>query len=128
KVISAPLANKMDPRFVIKLARTCKTENFDLLHIHDSTALTLAVMADHFAELPPFIFSKKTSFPIRPRRQTLFKYNYPKIRKILCVSEATRKISLESLDCHDRLEVIYHGTRLDNKTQKSPFWIRSKYN
>ncbi|SOC81317.1 Glycosyltransferase involved in cell wall bisynthesis [Salinimicrobium sediminis] len=127
RIIPAPLANKMDPRFVLKLARTCKKEKFDLLHIHDSTALTLAVMADHFGELPPFIFSKKTSFPIRPRRQTLFKYNYPKVKKILCVSEATRRISSENLIGQERLEVIYHGTRLDNKRQKSPFWIRDKY-
>ena len=127
RVIAAPLANKMDPRFVFKLAGTCRKEHFDLIHIHDSTALTLAVMADHFAELPPFIFSKKTSFPIRPRRQTLFKYNYPKLKKILCVSEATRRVSLETLSDHERLEVIYHGTRLDNKSQKPPFWISTRY-
>ena len=128
RIITAPLANKMDPRFVLKLARTCRKEQFDLLHIHDSTALTLAVMSDHFAALPPFIFSKKTSFPIRPRRQTLFKYNYPKLKKILCVSEATRRISAESLQKKERLQVIYHGTRLDNKLQKSPFSVRKKFN
>ncbi|WP_324721401.1 glycosyltransferase family 4 protein [Salinimicrobium sp. HB62] len=127
QVITAPLANKMDPRFILKLAYLCKKQNFDLLHIHDSTALTLAVMADHFASLPPFILSKKTSFPIRPRRQTLFKYNYPKIRKILCVSEATKNISSKTLCRAGRLEVVYHGTRLDNKTQKSPFEIRRKF-
>ena len=128
KPITAPLANKMDPRFVWKLSRFCKKEKFDLLHIHDSTALTLAVMADHFTALPPFILSKKTSFRIRPRRQTLFKYNYPKIKKILCVSEATRQISSRTLDCHDRLEVVYHGTRLDNKAPNSPFSIKNEFN
>lgn len=126
--IAAPLFNKLDPRFVLKLARICRKEKFDLLHIHDSTALTLAVMADHFASLPPFILSKKTSFPIRPRRRTLFKYNYPKIKKILCVSEATRKISSQTLRNPERLQVIYHGTRLDNKSLISPFQIRKKYN
>lgn len=128
QVIAAPLANKMDPRFVLKLAYLCKKQNFDLLHIHDSTALTLAVMADHFANLPPFILSKKTSFPIRPRRQTLFKYNYQKIKKILCVSEVTKEISTQTITCGGRLEVVYHGTRLDNKAEKSPFWIRKKFN
>ncbi|MHA6279971.1 glycosyltransferase family 4 protein [Salinimicrobium sp. CAU 1759] len=126
-VITAPLANKMDPRFVLKLAYLCKKQKFDLLHLHDSTALTLAVMADHFAALPPFILSKKTSFPIRPRRQTLFKYNYQKIKKILCVSEATKEISTQTINCGGRLEVVYHGTRLDNKAEKSSFWIRSKF-
>lgn len=127
RVVTAPLANKMDPRFVLKLARLCRTQNFDLLHLHDSTALTLAVMADHFADLPPFIFSKKTSFPIRCRRQTLFKYNYPKIKKILCVSRATKEISSPALARHERLEVVYHGTRIDNKAENPPFCIRSKF-
>lgn len=128
RVVAAPLANKMDPRFVLKLAGFCRKESFDLLHVHDSTALTLAVMADHFAALPPFILSKKTSFPIRLRRRTLFKYNYPKIKKILCVSEATKAISSQALDRHERLKVIYHGTRLDNKEKKSPFGIRDRFN
>lgn len=125
---SAPLPVKLDPRYILKIIRLCKKEKFDLIHIHDSTALALAVIADQFADLPPFIFSKKTSFPIRPRPQTLFKYNYPKIKKILCVSKATREISAQSLKNHDRLQVIYHGTRQDNKTKKCPFWIRSKFN
>ncbi|WP_029037823.1 glycosyltransferase family 4 protein [Salinimicrobium xinjiangense] len=128
RVIPAPLANKMDPRFFLKLSRICKKEQFDLLHIHDSTALTLAVMADHFTDLPTFILSKKTSFPIRPRRRTLFKYNYPKIRSILCVSEATKQISSKTLSRNERLKVIYHGTRLDNKSEKSPFSLRNRYN
>lgn len=126
-VVTAPLANKMDPRFILKLARFCKKEKFDLLHIHDSTALTLAVMADHFTALPPFILSKKTSFPIRPRRQTLYKYNYPKLKKILCVSKATREISSETIPCGGRMEVIYHGTRLDNKADNSPYSMKSKF-
>lgn len=127
RIITGTLINKMDPRFFLKLARICKKEEFDLLHIHDSTALTLAVMADQFSSLPPFVLSKKTSFPIRPRRQTLYKYNYPKVKRILCVSEATRRISLKTIANRERLEVIYHGTRIENKDQKSPFWISGKY-
>lgn len=124
---TAPLVIKVDPRYILKIIKLSKKEKFDLLHIHDPTALTLAVIADQFSSLPAFIYSKKTSFPIRRRRQTLFKYNYPKIRKILCVSEATKQVSLKSIRHQERLEVIYHGTRLDNKAQKGPFWIRSEY-
>ena len=103
---AAPLANKLDPRFVSRLLGVVKKHQFDLLHIHDSTALTLAVMADHLADLPPFILSKKTSFPIRTRKQTLYKYNYPKLKKILCVSETTRDISSQNIFDRERLEVI----------------------
>jgi len=125
--VSAPLAFKLDPRYVFKLVKTCKELKIDLIHIHDSTALALAVTADQFSNLPAFLLSKKTSFPIRPRRRTLYKYNYPKIKKILCVSEATRSTTAETLSNHERLQVIYHGSRLERSTQKSPFWIRKKF-
>ena len=121
--ITAPLSNKLDPRFIIKLVRLSKRQKFDLLHIHDSTALTLAVIADHFCQLPDFILSKKTSFPIRRRKQTLYKYNYPKIKKILCVSEATRDVSTRTINGKERFEVIYHGTRVKKEEEKTHFSV-----
>lgn len=127
-LITAALSIKMDFRFVLKLISTCMKEKIDLIHIHDPSALTLAVMADKFYDLPPFIFSKKTSFPIKKRKQTRYKYNYQKIKKILCVSEETKKITAEGIKDHQKLETIYHGTRLDNKSDKTPFSLRQKLN
>ncbi|UZH54831.1 glycosyltransferase [Salinimicrobium tongyeongense] len=124
---SSAVSGSFDFRYIQKIIQLSKNEKIDLIHIHDPKALSLAVVADHFFALPPFIFSKKTSFPIRPRRQTLLKYNYPKIKHILCVSEETKRVSLETLKDHDRLEVIYHGTSLKNKDQICPFWIRREY-
>lgn len=109
KFHTAPLALKIDPRFILKLIRVCNREKIDLIHLHDPTALSLAVMADHFKELPPFVLSKKTSFPIKPRRQSLFKYNYPKIKKIFCVSETTRKICIKSIKSPEKVLTLYHG-------------------
>lgn len=120
------LGIKVDPRYVIRLINICKKEKIDLIHIHDPTALTLAVMADKFAELPPFIFSKKTSFPIKQRKQTLFKYNYSKIGRILCVSDETKKIAAESISDSSKLKTIYHGTNLGTKSDKTPFCLREK--
>lgn len=110
--VAVKLAFKMDPRFSMKIAELCKTQNIDLVHIHDSTALTLCIMGDHLADLPPFIFSKKTTFPIRPRKQTLYKYNYEKIKKILCVSEATKNMTAEMVLKPEKLTTIYHGTNV----------------
>jgi len=122
------LAFKMDPRFSMNIVQICKSKNIDLLHIHDSTALTLCIMADHLADLPPFIFSKKTTFPIRARKQTLFKYNYEKIKRILCVSEATKKMTAVMVLKSEKLQCIYHGTNVDSVNSKNNFEIRKKLN
>ncbi len=124
--VTAALGIKIDPRYVFKLISTCKKKKIDLIHIHDPTALTLAVIADKFADLPPFIFSKKTSFPIKQRKQTLFKYNYSKIRRILCVSEETKRIAAEGISDKTKLKTIYHGTNLTSKSDKTPFSLRKK--
>ena len=51
-----------------------------MVHLHDPTALTLCVIADKISrQIPKMIFAKKTSFPIKDRKSTLYKYNYKKI-------------------------------------------------
>lgn len=125
---TSPLAHKMDPRFFLKIGVLCKKNSINLIHIHDTTALSLTVMADYFYELPPFIFSKKTSFPIKQRRQTLFKYNYPKIKAILCVSEKTREITAKSIQNTEKLKVVFHGTRLGNSYKETHIDLKKQFN
>lgn len=126
RVQAAPLFTKLDPRYILKVIKVCEQEKFDLIHIHDPTALTLAVFADQFADLPPFVFSKKISFPVRKRKRTLYKYNYPKIAKYLCVSEQTKQVMAEAIEDKNKLITIYHGTRIDIKSSETPFKLREK--
>lgn len=128
EVIPAKLNYKMDPQYFFKLIYTCKKRNIDLLHIHDSTALTLAIMGSYLGKLPPFIFSKKTSFPIQSRRATRFKYNFHKIKKILCVSEATKLIAEENIIDKHNITCVYHGTSLKDKTTASSFCLKKHLN
>jgi len=125
--VTAPLAYKIDLRYFLKIGRFCRENQIDLIHIHDSTALSLTVTGDQLFDLPPMILSKKTSFPIRDRRQTRFKYNYKKIRSILCVSEKTREITALKVDDQEKLKVIYHGTRFREKTPSSPIDLRETF-
>ena len=126
--VPVPLSFKMDPRYIFKIRSICKKEKIDLIHIHDTTALALAVMAGHLFRLPPYIISKKTSFPIKTRKQTLYKYNYPKISKILCVSRATAAITSQSIRDSKKLEVIYHGTNTKTLKKISSHNLREKLN
>ncbi|WP_026839017.1 glycosyltransferase family 4 protein [Gillisia sp. JM1] len=119
---------KMDLRFCFKLIEICKKQKIDLIHIHDSTALTLCIMADHLYNLPSFIFSKKTTFPIRSRKQTLYKYNYRKIKKILCVSEATKAVTETNVNDPNLLVSIYHGTNVEGYNSNTTIDLKDKFN
>jgi L-malate glycosyltransferase len=124
--ITSNLSFKIDVRFSIKLGLICKQKNIDLIHIHDPIAIQLAVIADKIFKLPPFIFSKKTSFPIKTRKKTLYKYNYPKIKKILCVSEETLRITKEAIKDTKKLQTIYHGSNLKKLDSKAAFNLKDK--
>ncbi|GAB1856626.1 hypothetical protein MHTCC0001_14610 [Flavobacteriaceae bacterium MHTCC 0001] len=126
--VTAKLNIKLDPLYANKLIKICKKRNINIIHIHDPTALQLAIIADKLAKLPPFVFSKKTSFKIKKRKKTLFKYNYPKIKKILCVSDETKRIAEKAIEKREKLLTIYHGTNLKTKSDLTPFLLRQEYN
>jgi len=86
--VMAPLKTKIDPRFTFKLIRICKRKKINLTHIHSPSALTIAIIADKTGNLPPFVFT----FPIKKRKQTLYKYNYHKTKKIICVSSQAEEV------------------------------------
>jgi len=126
--ITAKLKTNIDLRFSYNLGMFCKKEKIDLIHIHDPNAILLAIISDKIFNLPPFVFSKKTSFPIKQRKKTLFKYNYAKIKKVLCVSKETKRISSEGIKDYSKLITVYHGTNLKTKSTQTPFLLREKYN
>ncbi|CAL67246.1 glycosyltransferase family 4 protein [Christiangramia forsetii] len=123
---TAPMLIKFDLRYVYKILKLVRKYHINLIHIHDSTALTLAVMATKLGKLPPFILSKKTSFPIKQRPRTLYKYNHPQIQKILCVSEKTKEVTSNSVKDTSKFTTIYHGTSM-NKSSKPPFDLKNRF-
>lgn len=125
---TAILKVNFDVRFISRIIGLCKNRKIDLIHLHDPRAMALAIFADKFADLPPFVFSKKISFPVKKRKQTLYKYNYPKIKKYLCVSDHTKAIMAEAVKDREKLITIYHGTRIDNKSDQTPYTLREKFN
>ncbi|GAA4897210.1 N-acetyl-alpha-D-glucosaminyl L-malate synthase BshA [Flaviramulus aquimarinus] len=128
-IIAAPLDLKIDPRFIFKLIKTCYSKKIDLIHIHDPTALTLCVIADRiYRKLPLFIYAKKTSFPIKDRKSTLFKYNYKKIQKYICVSKAVELVASKSIADTSKITTIYNGIRFSNKSRKTDFFLKEKFN
>lgn len=127
--LSAPLDLKVDPRYILKIKTICSKYKIDIVHVHDPTALTLCVLSDRlFKSLPPFIYSKKTSFPIKDRKSTLYKYNYKKIKKVICVSEATKQVASKSIVDQSKLITIYDGIKLDENNALANFNLREKYN
>ncbi|WP_051199730.1 glycosyltransferase family 4 protein [Christiangramia echinicola] len=126
RVYSALMLHKLSLNYILNIISLCKKHKINLIHIHDTTALTLAVLASKFSDLPSFIFSKKTSYFIKNRKGTLHKYNHPNISKILCVSSKTKENCKISIQDHSKLEKIYHGTNIEKLTVRDDYNIRKE--
>lgn len=127
--IEAKLGLKIDPRFIFKIIYTCLKKRIDIVHLHDPTALTLCVIADRISgKLPKMIFAKKTSFPIKNRKSTLYKYNYKKIEKYICVSKAVEEVTKEQIIDKHKTITIYNGIRFEKPTNKKIINLRNTYN
>ncbi len=126
RFITARRRRRIDFNFISSIINVCKQESIDLIHLHDPTAMQLAIIADHFSNLPPFVLSKKISYPVRKNFLTLYKYNYKKIKKYLCVSEETQGVLAEAVRDKGKILTLYHGTRIDNKSDVTPFKLRER--
>ncbi len=126
KFVTARRRRRIDLNFISTIIKVCKQESIGLIHLHDPTAMQLAIIADLFSNLPPFVLSRKISYPIRNNFLTLYKYNYKKIKKYLCVSDETRHILERGVKDKSKAITVYHGTRIDNKSDVTPFKLREK--
>lgn len=88
------------------LNKYCVQNQIDLIHGHDSHAHTLLWTAYRFGGLRiKSLITRRLFNPIKTR--SIQKYNFEKIEKIICISEAVKNIISPSITDHSRLEVIY---------------------
>lgn len=88
--------------WINKINEICKQECIDLIHVHESKAHTYAVLASMLYSKIPVIVTRRVLFPIKG---VLSKIKYKKARKVICVSEAVRKVMTEIVD-NEKIEVI----------------------
>lgn len=111
KVITSPKRINLDLRFVFAIFKTVKMHRIDLIHVHDPDAHSLVVLAvDLFRLKTKVVLHKKTIFPIKEKKYSLYKYNHKNIKHIICVSEASKK-SIENKIKTIPISVVYDAIR-----------------
>lgn len=124
---SASIKPKTNPIIAFKLLKYLKANKIDVIHIHGSTALTAFAIANMIQKTPPGIFHKKTTFKLKDKKFTRYKYNHPNIKRIICVSEAVKEVTAKFIEDKEKLVTVYTGTDTTIKAV-SPFNLKDKYN
>lgn len=93
-------------RNVRSLVNFCQTNAIDIINAHDSHAHSLLLMAYKLGGLKTkSVVTRRLTNPIKKSSQS--KYNFSRIEKIICISEAVKKILSPSISDLSRLEVIH---------------------
>lgn len=114
------------PPFLLK--KICRKKRIDLIHIHDSHAHTLAWMSAAWAgNSVPWVLSRRVDFPVKAKAATLWKYNHPLLKRIICVSEAVRAATAPAVQNTQKLTVVYDGIDSDRFTESASDILRTEF-
>lgn len=93
---------------ILPIIRIVEEQNINVLHIHDSSALSAAILAKMFSKKQfRIIYSRKRNNRIKDNFFSKLKYDNPYVEKIVCVSKAVEKIYLDIKMQESKLLTIY---------------------
>ena len=110
--ISIPFANNFDISTAWQIKTFANYAEIDIIHMHSSRSHTMAVMATVLGSKAKMILSRRVDFPSSGNWLSKYKYNHPRIKKVLCVSEKIKEIISPIIKDKSKLEVVYSGIDL----------------
>ena len=129
KCIAIPYSKgfSVNPWVANKIKKIVSKHNIDVIHAHDSHAHTFLYLSYILFRLDcPSVVSRRVDFAIS--KSSLNKYNYPKIKKIICVSDKINEIITESLGSSKRTITVHSGVDLNKFNQYCRIDLRVEYN
>jgi len=101
--------SSVDLAYAKKLKDICVSNSVSLVHVHDSHAHTFAVLAAVFGNKAKIIVSRRVDFKVQSGPFSRYKYNHPLVKRILCVSEKIKTITLPAVSDALKLVTVHSG-------------------
>ncbi|MAS64512.1 MAG: hypothetical protein CL815_04720, partial [Coraliomargarita sp.] len=123
------MKNSVDFSSAIKLKRLCQSLSIDLIHAHSSHGHGTAFLAYLLKNNTPVILTRRVDFKVSRGWVSRCKYTFPKLKKVVCVSDAIRNI-VNSATRRDELSTtIYDSINHEKfKPHIGGSFLRSEYN
>lgn len=110
-----------------KLKHLCQKHFIEIVHVHDSFSHEMAYVAGLIGNETPIILSRRVDFPMNNTFISHNKYNYHRIRKILCVSNKIKQTLEPDIKDKSKLTVIHDGIDLEKFNKNSPGLLRKQF-
>lgn len=119
----------LDPLFARRLKQYCEELKIQLLHVHDAHAHNIAILAaDLWRNKIPIIVARRVDFPPKQSFFSHYKYNHPKVARIICVSNTIKHLMEPCVQKKARLQTIYSGIDIAKfQTSNQSNRLRTQY-
>lgn len=118
--------SEFDIRTACSIRNYCRKKNIDIIHSHSGRSHGIAVLAELFGAKTTLVVSRRVDFPIKDNNWSRFKYDFPQVKKIICVSGAIEKIVRKSVKKPDRCVTIHSGIDFDLYAESKPEGVLRK--
>lgn len=121
--------SEYDFKMAKRLRQIAEENKADIVFIHSSQAHTIAVLSAVFKRLKtPLVLCRTMIKKIDTNVLRKWKYNYPGIRKIICVSQPVVDILKPAIKDHSRLCIVGSVTDLQKYDKKPTGILRREFN
>lgn len=123
------MRNEFDFIAGARIALYCRKNNYRILQLHSSHALAIGIWAKLFNRKLKLIAVRRVDFHIKKNWFSQFKYKSTYLDKIVCISDAIKRVLIEDGVSQEKLVTIYSGIDIHRFTNEiSTNHVRENYN
>src|SRR5688572_25943427 len=93
----------------LQLKEYINQHKIELVHMQASHAHTIGVLAHRLGANCDLVLSRRVEFPIGGSFLSKYKYNYPGIKRIICISKRVREVLAQSIEDSSKCVTVYSG-------------------
>lgn len=101
------MKNSADLKSGLGLKLICKEQSVDIVHAHSSHSHSTAFLSYLLGNQTPVVLTRRVDFELKDNFFSKYKYTFPKIKKIACVSDAIREIVSRGTGRGEKCITIY---------------------
>lgn len=113
--IPLPCRGEWDLMAAFRLARIIRRFSPDIVHAHDAHAHTFLLLASFFERKPRLIVSRRVDFHITRSFWSKWKYQTPRIVKIITVSQGIKDVLLQDGLPESKICVVHSGVMIKER-------------
>lgn len=117
-------SNEFDIVTAYNIALFCSENGVNIIHCHSAHAHSIGLISKYIFNKPLLVSSRRVDFHIQNNKLSRFKYNTDKLSKIICISEAIKKVLIDDGLNDSSLITIHSGidlNKFDNSSMEIPF-------